>query len=390
MRKLVVVILGLALFVFPGMVLAVDGDEIPFGKEQMVLEAGEVVDRDYFAAAESVEISGTVNGDVYAAGGQVLIDGVVNGDVLVAGGTVNISGQVAEDVRAVGGQVSVSGDVGGNLSVGSGNLEIVEGANIAGNLVAGAGNVVLGAPIEGNVRVGAGNLTIANVVSGDLVAGVGSMRLTSNGQVDGDAVYWSDKDASIAKGATVSGTLMRKDPPKEFTKGVDDIKKNFASGTFKGVKKGLRLAGFISALVVGLAMVLFLPKYLDKSSAVLKSRPWKALVAGLVALIVAPIILVLLMVTVVGIPLALILFSLYLIDLYVAKILVSFFVGGVVSQRFLGGAKRGWVMAVGLVVYALLRSIPKLGGLLALATVVFGLGAGLLSAKALLLPAKRK
>ena len=51
--------------------------------------SSQVVDGDYFAFGETVEISGTINGDLYASGGQVVIDGRVNGDVLVAGGRVS-------------------------------------------------------------------------------------------------------------------------------------------------------------------------------------------------------------------------------------------------------------------------------------------------------------
>ena len=71
--------------------------------ERAVLQAGQVVQGDYFAAGPRVEISGIVNGDLYVAGGQVLVDGVVNGDVIVAGGKVTLSGTVAQDARIAGG-----------------------------------------------------------------------------------------------------------------------------------------------------------------------------------------------------------------------------------------------------------------------------------------------
>src|SRR3990170_1896724 len=63
--------------------------------ENVSLGADEVINSDFFAGGNRVEISGTVNGDVYASGGQIIIDGVVNGDLLVAGGTINISGEAA-------------------------------------------------------------------------------------------------------------------------------------------------------------------------------------------------------------------------------------------------------------------------------------------------------
>src|SRR5262245_39250872 len=76
-------------------------------RKHVIVPAGQVINRDYFAFGEIVEISGTVNGDVYAAGAHVAVDGTVNGDLLAAGGTVAISGTVARDARVAGGQVTI-------------------------------------------------------------------------------------------------------------------------------------------------------------------------------------------------------------------------------------------------------------------------------------------
>src|SRR3989304_8346367 len=73
----------------------------------MVLARNEVVNKDYFAAGDTVTISGIVNGDAYLAGGSVLIDGTINGDLLVAGGTIQIQGPVKNDVRAAGGMITL-------------------------------------------------------------------------------------------------------------------------------------------------------------------------------------------------------------------------------------------------------------------------------------------
>ena len=83
----------------------------PLG-DRAVLQAGQVVQGDYFAFGPHVEISGIVNGDLYAAGGEITVDGVVNGDVIVAGAKVFVSGTVAQDARVMGAQVTVSGTIG--------------------------------------------------------------------------------------------------------------------------------------------------------------------------------------------------------------------------------------------------------------------------------------
>src|SRR3989344_6092573 len=129
MKKNVFAILAFLLLLTPSVIAAQGFGNEPEPKKITVLAPDEVVNKDYFAAGEIVEISGTVNGDVYAAGGQVYVDGVVNGDLLVAGGTVTISGEVTQNVRAAGGQITVTGNIGRNTTIAGGNIELTNTAN---------------------------------------------------------------------------------------------------------------------------------------------------------------------------------------------------------------------------------------------------------------------
>jgi hypothetical protein len=102
-RAIVITVASLMLLVGAraslGPALAADKPGEARGLGPAGVSAGQVVDRDYFAAGPLVEMSGTINGDLYAAGGQVLVDGQVNGDVLVAGGRVLLSGAVVQSIR---------------------------------------------------------------------------------------------------------------------------------------------------------------------------------------------------------------------------------------------------------------------------------------------------
>ena len=81
MKKLLLIVLGFFLL-FSFVALPVFAQE----KEKMViLSKGETIDRDYFAAGDETQISGTINGDAYVAGGTVIVDGTVNGDLMAAG-----------------------------------------------------------------------------------------------------------------------------------------------------------------------------------------------------------------------------------------------------------------------------------------------------------------
>ena len=178
------------------------------------MPASQVVDGDYFAFGETVEISGTINGDLYASGGQVVIDGQVNGDVIVAGGRVSLSGTVSQDVRAAGGQVTIAGNVGRNLTVAGGNVEIASSAVVRGGVVAAGGSVDLAAPIGSAAKIAAGTLTIANRIDGNVEAAVGTLRIASKAEIAGNVTYWSGQEASVSEGARISGKIVRNVPPE--------------------------------------------------------------------------------------------------------------------------------------------------------------------------------
>jgi cytoskeletal protein CcmA (bactofilin family) len=340
------------------------------------ISAGQVIDRDYFAAGALVEIAGTVNGDVYAAGGQVLIDGRVNGDVLVAGGRVTLSGSVAQDVRVAGGQVSLSGTVGRNVTVVGGNVELTPGAVVGGSLVAAGGNVNLAAPLGGGATVAAGSLILSNRVGGNVEAAVGSLRIGSKADIRGRVAYVSQREASVDPGARIEGPLTRRLPPAMPRPSVGKIFAVFAALTFV-----IMAVSFVSTLVLGFLSLRFLPRYHEAAVSTLRERPWVALGVGFVAAVVTPVATAILFGTVLGIPLGLILAAAYPVVLYWGRIFAVHRLGEVLCRLFRASPRPAWVFVLGLLAYYALALIPVLGWVIMLMVVVSGLGAELLARK---------
>jgi hypothetical protein len=305
MKKFVVIFAALPLlFLAPASVVLGNSDD----KETKVVTVpvGEVINRDHIAVGDVVEISGTVNGDVYAFAGQVLVDGTVNGDLITAAGAITVSGTVSQDLRAAGGTITINGSIKRNITVGGGVVEITDDARIGGSILGGTGTINIAAPVGGNVKIGSGALTISNKINGDLEAGVEDLRLTSKAAVTGDLTYWSEKDASIDDKAVVSGEVTKKKPPAGFGPKFGPV----VSG-FSGFRIFSAIVGFISTLIIGLLLIKFFPNFGRSAASNLSSRPWASLGLGFAAFILTPIIGLILLVTLVGIPLALILGALY-------------------------------------------------------------------------------
>lgn len=340
---------------------------------------GEVIETDYFAAGERVEISGTVKGDAYIIAGEVLVDGTVSGDLLAAGGTVRLPGTIAQDVRVAGGEVIVSGRIGRNATLAGGTVELTNTATVQGGLVAAGGNVSVAGPVGGDAMIAAGNLTVSSGIGGKMDAAVGEMRLTSRAVIAGDLSYWSDKEASIDELARVAGTETWNPTPEKIR-----------PGKYAGAALVLKLLSLVSTLIVGLLLIGFFPHFSGTTVSTLRKRPWASLGLGFVVFAAAPVALLIIAVTVVGIPLALILLALYLISLYLAKIFVISWAGTSILGRWGKEERKYRAFVTGLILYSLLTLVPVLGGLIALFVLFFGLGAAVFAEWALYRAARGK
>jgi cytoskeletal protein CcmA (bactofilin family) len=333
--------------------------------------ASQVVDGDYFAFGETVEISGTINGDLYASGGQVVIDGRVNGDVLVAGGRVNLSGTVSQDVRAAGGKVTIAGNVGRNLTVAGGNVEIASSAVVRGGVVAAGGSVDLAAPVGGAAKIAAGTLIIANRIAGDVEAAVGTLRIASRAEIGGNVNYWSGREASVSEGARINGKIVRNVPPER--------PRAFPAAFFAWLV--FVSINFVCTLVLGLLSARFLPRYHQSAMTTLRERPWASLGVGFVAAVVVPVVCALLFATVLAIPLALILLAAFFILFYWSRIYAIGRIGDSILARLRPASGRTAAFILGLFVYYLLAIIPVVGWLVVPLVILLGLGAELITRK---------
>ena len=354
-------------------------------KERAVLRAGQIVQGDYFAFGPHVEISGIVNGDLYAAGGEVLIDGVVNGDVIVAGAKVILSGTVAQDARIAGAQVTVSGTIGRNATLGGADVHLTETAKVRDNLIAGGGDrsidpiviVQLAGSVGRDARVGAWKATLSNQIERDLIVAAGSVRLTSKATVGGRLRYWGEAAPSIDEEATVRGAITQRPLPEGWS--IERARQGLV-----GIRLMAAFIGFVSTLILGLVLLRVYPVFARRVTATIRERPTAALGWGTVALVATPVVALSFVVTLFALPIGLLLLALYGATVYLARVYAITYVGQILIRRQEDSSSLAWPFVAGLVLYSVLSLIPVVGGLLTLLTVLFGLGALLVSKKELI------
>ncbi|HWV36547.1 MAG TPA: hypothetical protein VNZ55_12995 [Thermomicrobiales bacterium] len=309
------------------------------------VESGQRIVGDLNAAGRTVTIAGTVTGDANVTGGDVTIPGTVEGSANLAAGQVDISGAVGESVRIFGGQIDVTGTVGGDLIVFGGKVNVPSQAKIGGNVLIAGGQVDIRGAVNGDLRITSSNVTLGGLTSGDAEISASSIDLLDTARVGGKLTYTSSSSADIAPNAVVTGETVHHQP-SAFNGGVRGI-----------FNPWLRV---IWALMAGIVIVALAPRFM---SAVGGSgrRVLPAFGIGILSLILIPIIAIVLMATVVGLPIGLIVLAGYLIALYLSQVIVGMMIGRLLLSGRWDDGSRGFnllCMTLGVIIISAIRFIP--------------------------------
>jgi hypothetical protein len=369
MRRVLLSLLAVALIVLlaPGPALAA---EIR-GGDAVVVGPAETIDDDLYAAGQSVTIQGQVKGSVFAAGSSVTVTGVVTGDLFAAGNMVSVPGVVAGSVRAAGGTVALGGTIGHDALVGAGSASLAPGGRVGRDLLVGAGTASIAAPVGRSLLASAEQLAIAAPVGGSVQATVGALRLDDGASVGGDLRYVSARDAVMAPGAAVRGTIARTEPPAGPAQPTAAVAAGDALAGW--------LRGLTGVLALGLALVLLFPRATTSAASTLTSSPLASAGIGLAELVLVPLAALTLFVVglfVGGWWLGLALGAAYPLALALGYVVTGLLVGRLLLERAgRGGLHAAWAVVGGLVVLALVAVVPVLGALTTLVATVLGLGA---------------
>lgn len=334
--------------------------------------ANEVVQDDLFIGAEKVEVLGRVEGDVFVGGGEVRIAGEVTGDVYIGGGTLTLENVVGGSVFAAGGNILLNGvTVGNDVLIGGGNVQIDGQSRIDGQLVAGVGNLQMAGNVGRNLIVGAGNLSLDGQVQRDALLGIGSIQAGSGARVAGTMHLPANIEESLSPNATFAQIERYQTPEGDRNSPKD----------WEGVGRGLKIFSFLSALVLGALALWLFPKQVAAGAERIRQDPGRTLLWGMAAMFLIPFVLVGLLVTIVGIPVAMMLLGLFVMSLYFAKIFVALALGEWIesSLPYELGKNRFFLFVIGLIAYYVLMMIPIIGGLVMFIGTVLGLGALVLS-----------
>jgi cytoskeletal protein CcmA (bactofilin family) len=331
-----------------------------------VLEAGQTVEGTVVFSGDVIRIDGTVEGTAFAFGSNVQVNGTINGDLIVAAQDIQINGTVNGNIYSAGQNLTVGGKTNWDAFLAGQNIKITKDAVIGRDLFIGGATISHEGTVQRRLSAGGSDISVSGIVGQDAVLDADKINILSGSNIKGNFHYTSANKANIASGSVIEGNTDWKYKQPEQTQ----------QKTFMESWGGVMLS-IVSALLVWLIMRLWRPEFWNRNSKPIIEQPFKALGTGALALLVTPIIAILLMITVVGIPVGIILGIAYGVAIYLSKIVVASAFGYWLSKRYKWASihKGVWPVLIALVILAVLTHLPYIAFLTGLLIVLAGLGA---------------
>jgi cytoskeletal protein CcmA (bactofilin family) len=373
--------------------------------DTVVIEADEVIDDDLFISASKIEVYGTIKGDLFVSALDVIFSGEVEGNLIIVGQNMQADGVVHGSLYGGGYSLTLKPEmqVARNVYFVGFNLMTEDGSTIGRGLYMGGYQANLDGEVANDVSVGSAALDLSGSVGGDVVGTVGDPDSSYNMpvmpnfpgavEVERPGLRVSD-EAQIEGDVDVTFTEIDIDAPLPTPRSViPTIINQFLIN---------RVGELLALLIVGGLLLRFWPAIMQRAQQEAHRRPlnsagWGCLISLIVFFGVPIAFLLVFFLSIIGgvvtfgqlfndilgigsAFLILIATSFLTISSLVTKAVVGYLGGRLVLKQLAPKMEPGyWTefarLAVGVILYELLRSIPVLGWLVGILVILVGLGA---------------
>jgi cytoskeletal protein CcmA (bactofilin family) len=323
--------------------------------EEIFLREGETTAGDLWVFGRTVEIHGRIKGDLLIIAEELVISGTVEGDVLGVVGRATVSGGIEGDFRGLVAIAQLDGMILGNLSL-LGTELVLGPKSKTGSVLSRYTIAQLLGEITSSASLQGGYCYFNGKLDGDLQVG-GQAVVGENAVIAGDIIYPAEVEPVIKAGSKVGG-----------------IKRPLASTTVP-VMTWLQGLWFMGSLLLGLVWLLLFPQ---RWYGLLSSKiSWLRTVGfGLGGSLLLPLFSILASFTVIGLPLGIGLFLLFLAIVLLGELPVFLLVGRWFYRLF--GRKnrvhRVLLFVTGGFVLTFLKLLPVIGFFIGVFTRVLGNG----------------
>jgi cytoskeletal protein CcmA (bactofilin family) len=330
------------------------GDSATVGRD-------ENIKGDIYLFGNRSKVEGTVDGDVVILGHDAVVSGHVTGDVISFSQVLQITGQVDGNVRSFVNTLTVTGTVGKSVSVFGDSINLDSNGKIGGSLTTFAGSLSLEGQLTRDLLVFSKHTEISGPIGGGIHDKGETLSITGRASVGGPIWYEGKKEAEVSSTAKLAF-------PVEYHK--PETTTNASRGAYF-IWQIIWAAAFV---VFGLVLFTLTPQF--SGEAVDSAERYGAsLGLGVLVCFGVPIAALIACITVVGLFVGISTMFVWYVALYYSQLIV----GGLVGQWLLGRSRELWPFIgraiLGVLIVRLCTTIPRAGGWIKFAVIVWGMGA---------------
>lgn len=333
----------------------------------------QIVEGDFILITSNGINNGNIVGDFIVLGKEAINNGLVEGDILSLTSQLATSGIVKGDIRGFASQASIAGEVNRNASVFANLLIFEEGSVIDGSIHALANTMKLLGFVGGDIRGAANSLEIEGTIKGNVYIYAKTIEFNNGARIEGDLIYYSEKNLNIPQ-EYVGGVIEHRYPsatslPYQF---------NSLSQRIIRYRMLIKILFLLAYLMMGSVLIAVFKKAFLRAAAIIEEKFINSIGIGIGTLIAVPIVAILLIVTIIGIPIGIMLIALYVTLIYLSRIPVGIWLG----QKIYKDSPHPIVsFIIGSVLLNAAALIPLFGWLISSISVVIGIGITLIMLK---------
>ncbi len=308
------------------------------------------VERSVFAAGQTAENTAEVDGVIILAGYEVTAGGIGEYAALAAN-AVNLTGEIEKDAFIAGKSIEISGSVSRDIYAVGNNLKI-EGV-IGRDVYAAGEEIVVNGFVGGDLHLDAQRIEIAGsaVISGKL---------------------YHNEDAELI----VPGNFKTETETFEGFMPYEIETQTFYITTIDKIRA--KAVSFVGIVLVAFVLLWFTP-FFEAVDRRYTGKPFKKYAAafgiGFGVLAGVPIGAIILMVTGVGLRIALLLLALYAAVIIASPVVLGFVLGGLIWKKLFRRRECYYAeLPIGLAAAMIIKNLPYVGMLCSIISAAFGVG----------------
>ncbi|MFA6073002.1 MAG: hypothetical protein WC758_02740 [Candidatus Woesearchaeota archaeon] len=282
-----------------------------------------------------------LRGDLYAISNEIKIKSLVNEDIDAITNSFNLQGTIGGDLRLIASETLIDGTVFGEVMILGSQVILTNNSVIGGPVHLKANTVIIDGTLKDDLFIDANKVIINGVIEGNVIIKSSIVQLGPDAKILGDFSSTRSVDEVSSKVGGIVTKIEGKDDPSNFT----SISLS-------------KLALFAMIFLIGAALILFAKKRTERITKIMYSKFLLSMLIGFAFLIVAPIVAILLLITVIGAPISVLIVAIYIMLLILGLGYIAFFLGRL-NGKMAKSKLNPWLeVLIGALALALISIIP--------------------------------